>query len=201
MLILLLAGIVFFFLTVGAVAFVLCAAIPQLRRFSLGVALWLAAWGPNVIAWLFFAGLVAVANGFVMESIHFHQPPPQLPAKLTGSLVGCLMIVSGVVFATVVVWLHQVVVDRMTFWLFRLYATVVCAGIGSVLGIAVGIWLNMAFYTFQHAALVAIVATVALPPTFGYLAFRHARELRGAPPTRFTWITPEEFYGTSQLPG
>jgi hypothetical protein len=189
------AIIVFVFLGIGAFAFVLCVGVPRFRAGGLGAALWFATWGPCVIAWLVFAGLVAVANSLVSESIRFHRPPPTLPAHLTGWLVFGMMLVANSLTATAIVWLHHLLVHRMTYALFRLYATVVVAGIGSVWAdLATVCWVS---YDLPHPIVFWIAATFVLTVLAGALAYRHAGALRGRAPERYTWITAEEFNGAA----
>jgi hypothetical protein len=82
----------------------------------------------------------------------------------------------------------------MTFALFRVYAGVVSAGVGSVFGWLLGLWI--AAEQFRLGGLFWLLGMLALIAAFGYEGYRGARKLRGAAPERFTWVTQEEFEGT-----
>jgi hypothetical protein len=101
---------------------------------------------------------------------------------------------SSAAFATILAWLHQAAVKRITFALFRLYATAVSAGIGGVFGCSLGWWAQSA--GLPYYPLWWIPSMLILITAFGAAAYRGASALRGKAPTRFTWITPEEYAGT-----
>lgn len=90
--------------------------------------------------------------------------------------------------------LHQVIVRRFTFALFRLYATVVSAGIGSVFGWCLSWWLLLNGAQ-RHALPWGISGMLILVVGFGAAAYKGAHKLRGEAPTSFTWISAEEFAG------
>jgi hypothetical protein len=93
-----------------------------------------------------------------------------------------------------VAWLHQVLIHRFTFALFRLYATCLCAGIGSVFGWCLRWWLmarsidGVAWVSGGFGMLLFVLV-------FGTAGYKGARALRGNAPTKFTWISREEFAG------
>jgi hypothetical protein len=194
MLPLLLAVIVFFFLLVGAVVFLTCVLIAPLRRYALSAALWCATWGPSSVGFLLLAGTAVIAEPFFtqsgdMQSLH----APTLVAALGwGYLTTAVLVTTAV--ASAAAWLHQTLMHRLTFALFRLYATVVCAGIGSVFGWCLG-WL-MAWRSFHLGLPLWIAGMLTLIFGLGTAAYRGARSLRGEPPEKFTWISAEEFNGT-----
>ena len=197
MLPLILAAIVFAFLLLGSVVFVVCALIPPLRRYSLSAALWCAMWGPCSVAFLLLDGLGFVAQAFVTrngDAGRFHAPT--LLATF-GWVYLVAWILTTAAVATVAAWVHQALVRRLTFALFRLYATAVTAGIGSVFGWFFGWWLSASDVT-RHVLPWWLLGMVSLIAAFGYAAYQGARRLRGEPPTSFTWISPEEFAGTDQ---
>ncbi len=196
MLPLLIAAIIFAFLAVGAVVFVLCALIPPLRKYSLSAALWCAVWGPCSVAWLILAGLAVVANGFAMQSTRLgHLSLPATPHQLwTGYGVFALICMASL--ATIAAVVHQWLVHRMTLALFRIYAGLVSAGIGSVFGWTFGFWLATV-PEFPFKFVFWILAMLALCGIFGWAALRNARWLRGDAPQSFAWVSPEEFSQTS----
>jgi hypothetical protein len=192
MLLLLIAGVLLAFLFVGAIAFVASALIPPARRFALSAALWCAVCGPCALGWVFFAGLGMVAKALVIKGGSaqvFHSPRLVEAFGWTYLIVAIL---STAAAATGLAWLHQKVVRRFTFALFRIYAAMVTAGIGGVLGLAFAFWRQSAgtppFDVFGWIAGMLILAG-----GFGYMAYKHARRLRGEAPTRFTWISAEEY--------
>ncbi len=90
-------------------------------------------------------------------------------------------------------WIHQAVVRRFPFALFRVYAVAVSGGIGSVFGWFFSFWLssfNLSFYWIIDGGLM-----LALVGVFGYFAYTGARSLRGTPPEAFAWVSKEEFEG------
>jgi hypothetical protein len=187
-------AIIFFFLVVGAVVFLACILIAPLRRFALSAALWCAMWGPSSIAFLLLAGTAAIAEIFFTRNIdvsYWHAP--KLLAVLGWGYL-TLSVLGTTVIATCAAWLHQVLLHRLTFALFRLYATVVCAGIGSVFGWCVS-WALLA-NEINHTLPLSILGMLVLTVGFGTAAYRAARSLRGKPAMNFTWITAEEFHGT-----
>jgi hypothetical protein len=187
------ALIVFFFLLVGAAVFLVCFLLPPTRRYALSAALWCACWGPAALGWMMIAGLALVTEDFITrsgdtQSLHL----PKLPVELGWSYL-ILAAVATAAFATAVAWLHQVLVRRTTFALFRLYATAVSAGIGSVFGLFLGWWIVST--EIPHGWLWSLLCTLLLVAGFGIVAYKCARQLRGEAPTRFTWISPEEYAG------
>lgn len=193
MLFVLFAMIVFFFMLVGAGAFILCVLIPSTRRYALSVALWIATWGPCSVAFMTLTGLAFVAGAFISKSGDVQRL--HLPGLVSvfgwGSLIAGT--VSTAIVATVVAWLHQFVVRRFTFALFRLYATAVVAGIGSVFGWSLSWW--MLSLEVPHVWAWSLLSIALLVVWFGAAAYRGARGLRGEAPRSLTWVLPEEFDG------
>jgi hypothetical protein len=194
MLALIVPAILFLFLVVGAVVFLVCILIAPLRRFALSAALWCAMWGPCSVAFLLLAGTAAIAEMFFTTNIdvsYWHAP--RLLAVLGWGYL-TLAVLGTVAIATSAAWLHQALLHRLTFPLFRVYTSVVCAGIGSVFGWCLG-W-TLEANEISHTLPLSIVGMLVLTVGFGAAAYRAARSLRGKPATSFTWITVEEFHGT-----
>jgi hypothetical protein len=197
MLIFVFGMIVLGFLLLGAVVFVVCALAPPLRRYALSAALWCAVWGPFTVTWMAVAGLGLVAVAFINTSGDFH--PLHSPRLVEG--FGWTYLVVGVLataaVATGTAWLHQKIVRRFTFALFRLYATAVSAGIGCVFGLVLGWWIWMDVP--RYGLFLWCLGMPILVAGFGFAAYRNARRLRGEAPTGFTWITAAEYMGIDRL--
>jgi hypothetical protein len=193
MLVLVLAFLVYFWLAVGAVQFLICVTTPRLRKYALSAALWWAVWGPCTVALLMMAGLMTVAGMIVQEHGGVAGlRVPHFPVGLGWGyvLLGALA-TAGV--ATAVAWLHQVVVRRFTFALFRLYVTAVSAGIGSVFGWGLSWWILI--YGVRYGWVLSCLSMVVLVGGFGAAAYKGARALRGEAPTKWAWASKEEFEG------
>lgn len=188
--------IVFAFLVLGSIAFVVCILVPPTRRYALSTALWFATWGPcfaglSVLALLGIAGgSYAIKAGFM--SIQWPPVPGFMTALRWGYLSAGGLFTAAV--ATGAAWLHQKLLHRFTFALFRVYAAAVSAGIGSVFGWCLGWWIETK--EIQLGLWLWVVAMLTLIFGFGAAAYKGARGLRGNAPTRFTWITPDEFAGS-----
>ena len=195
MLALLLAGIMFLFLLVGSVVFLLFLLLPPVRRYALSAALWCAVWGPCSITWMLVAGVGLIATAFITktgdaQTLHY----PGLTSVFGWRYLSVGILVT-VALATASAYIHQAVVARLTFALFRVYAAVVSASIGSVFGWCFGWWM-MAKNTSGHVSMsLWVITMLALIACFGVAAYKGARGLRGEAPDSFTWISPDEFAG------
>ena len=193
MLLLIFAAVLFFWLVVGAVQFLICFTTPKLRRYSFSAALWWAVMGPCSVAMIVLGILVVIARHSVVEEAHFGSL--HLPTLSRG--MGWSYLVLGAVFsmaiATAVAWLHQAIILRFTFALFRLYATLISGGIGSVFGWCVSFCILGS--EIPHGWILALFGMLTFVGGFGFMAYRAAGSLRGDPPAVATWISPEEFEG------
>jgi len=180
---------------IGAVAFLICVLVPPVRRYALSVALWCVIWGPCSIALMTLAGLALVAAAFITKSgdVQSFHSPRLLSVFGRGYLIAGVLSTAAV--ATVAAWLHQFVVRRFTFALFRLYATVVVAGIGSVFGWCISWW--MLSREVPYVWTWSLLSMLVLVAGFGAAGYKGARKLRGEAPRDFTWVSPEEFTGPS----
>jgi len=198
MLLLLFGAIVFSFLVLGSLAFLACAFVPPTRKYALSAALWCAVWGPCSVGLMTLAGLGLVATAFFTRSgdvLSVHAPRLLAAFGWSYLIVGVLITIA---VATAGAWIHQKVVRRFTFVLFRLYATAVSGGIGSVFGWCLGWW--MMWKDFTHYGLFLwCIGMLVLVVAFASAAYKSARQLRGKAPTSFTWISPNEFDGTDPL--
>jgi hypothetical protein len=197
MLPLLCAAIVFGFLVVGAVAFVFCGIVPPLRRYSLSTALWFAVWGPCSIAWLLFTGLVLVANTLVMQATRpGHVPLAEISSRIW-TVYGLAGVITIGIAATLAAVVHQWLIHRITLRLFRLYAVLVSAGVGSVWGWT--LWFGLQIFGLRPliAIPLGLTAMLVLCLSFGYAGWRWTPRLRGNAPLSFAFITREEFEGSA----
>jgi hypothetical protein len=190
----LLAGIVFIFLLLGSIVFLVCLLIPWTRQYALSAALWCAMWGPCSVVLMVIAGVGLITTAFVTKlggEQSLHAP------RLISSF-GWAYLIIGVLMTTIVAtgaaWVHQLLVKRLTFALFRLYAAAVSAGIGSVFGWCLGWWI-MVRGLGVYGWLLWGVGMLALVAGFAITAYKVARSLRGTAPKNFTWISEEEFAG------
>ncbi|HZP05070.1 MAG TPA: hypothetical protein VFB43_09230 [Terracidiphilus sp.] len=189
--------IVFVFLAAGSVAFLACILVPPGRKYALSTALWFATWGPCCAVLPIMALLGMVADNLVLQETHMHW---KNASELFAIVGRAWIIVGGIVtcgLASFAAWLHQALIHRTTFLLFRLYATFVVAGIGAVLSLF-SFWFAMNWDRFSRVWWLAAPVVPALIVVFGATAYRHARALRGSAPANFTWITPDEFAGPVQ---
>lgn len=194
MLPLLCAAIVFLFLAMGAIVFAICGLIPPLRRYSLSAALWCAAWGPRTVAWIVLTGLVLIANGMAMQAAQSgHLQLPEISKQLW-TVYGIAGLLGIAITATAVSVVHQWLIHRITFPLFRIYAGLVSAGVGSIWGWGLCMWLVLDL-RLHFGVLLAALGMIALCAAFGCAGWHWARDLRGNAPTSFTLVTLEEFEG------
>ncbi len=194
MLPLLFGVILLLFMLVGALAFLVSVIVPPIRRYALSIALWCAVWGPCSIAVIMVAGLGLLAEPFIankvgVRSIHATRLPPALGWGYV--TVGALCTAA---VATLVACMHQWIVRRFTFALFRLYATAIVGCIGGVFGCCLTWWV-LSRESPNHFWAWFLTGMIFLMSSFGTIAYRGARRLRGEPPRQFTWISDEEFTG------
>lgn len=194
MLFIVFALIIFAFLLVGSIAFLVCVLLPPTRRYALSAALWFAVWGPCSVGMMMLAGLGVAGGALAMKAgnMHWTDTPRLLGALGWSYLIVGVLVTIGV--ATCVAYLHQWLIHRFTFALFRLYVTAVSAGIGSVFGWSLGWWM-MAKGVSHLGVWWWALAMLFLITGFGLATYKNARGLRGRAPAGFTWISPEEFAG------
>jgi hypothetical protein len=186
-------ALAFIFLLAGSIQFLLCVATPQFRRFALSAALWWAVCGACFVGLCMLGGLAVIVAHLPVHAGETALVRVQQSLKGFGRAYLILGTIGTLSVATTTAWLHQQIVRRFTFALFRVYATVVSAGIGSVFGWALGWWIVAEELRFGW--LLWTVAMAVLLVSFGLFAYRGSRGLRGGRPTRFTWISAEEYDG------
>jgi hypothetical protein len=143
---------------------------------------------------MLIAGVGLIATAFITrrgDMQAFHAP------RLLSAFGWSYMII-GVLITTVVAtgtaWLHQTILKRTTFVLFRIYLAAVSAGIGGVFGVCLGWWM-MSKEMHGYGWFLWVAGLLALVSGFGVAAYKGARELRGEQPKGYTWISPAEFSG------
>ena len=195
MLPLLFAGIIFLFLLIGSIVFLMCLLVPRTRQYALSAALWCAMWGPCSVTLMVLAGVGLITAAFITKTGNLQA----LHAPRLLSAFGWSYLIVGILITTLVAtisaWIHQAVVRRFTFALFRLYAAAVSAGIGSVFGWSLGWWMMYREASGYVWFFVWGICMLALITTFGITAYKGARGLRGEMPKSFTWISSTEYSG------
>jgi hypothetical protein len=186
--------VAFPFLAFGCASFLLCAAIPPLRRFALSSSLWCVACVPCLLTILAAiivcsAGAEAFHRFFKLDfdaSVSFHQ------TSWLGwgiAIISFVLTVAGATFITIV---HGIITRRFTLALFRLYVAGVSFGVGiltcSFVLFAFATHL-LSFIAFGLVAFASLLAASAL----AYACFTKAPDFRGSYPQRFPVVTPEEF--------
>ncbi len=192
------------FLVGGLVVFLVCVAVPWLQKYALSAALWFLALVPGFLVWVLI-GLGAVIGqdalgkgmyypGWVMSFWHVFGSQA---AKITLIAVG---MAGTMVLATAIAVVHQFVIHRITFALFRLYAGFVMGGAavlwGSLVGAVVATYLET---QWEVAFVVVTTLVIALGWAGARLGSRMARRLRGRAPERYTWISEAEYFGKPEI--
>ena len=195
MLPLLFAGIVLTFLLLGSLVFLASVLMPHARQYALSAAFWCAMWGPCSVMLMLVAGVGLIAAAFITKvgDVQSFHAPKLLSAFGWSYLIAGVLITT--LIATVSAWIHQALMSRLTFALFRIYAATVSAGIGSVFGWCSGLWMMSKELNSYVWLSVWGVWMLALVLGFGVAAYRGARDLRGKAPKDFTWISPAEYAG------
>jgi hypothetical protein len=181
MLPLLFAGIAFLFLLGGSIVFLACLLLPPFRRYALSAALWCAMCGPCSIILMLVAGVGLIATAFITNSDGQTFHAPRLLSAFGWSYLAVGVLVT-IVVATASALIHQAVVSRFPFALFRLYAAVVSAGIGSIFGWCFGWWMMAKSVNGQVSLLLWGICMLALIAGFGVAAYKGARGLRREAP-------------------
>jgi hypothetical protein len=186
--------IAFPFLAMGCVCFLLCAAIPPLRRFALSSSLWCVACVPclfailaTVVLWsLGVDALQRLMKRDFGASLSVHQ------TSWLGWLLVIIVFAFTVAGATAITLMHGIIIRRLTLALFRLYVAAVSFGVGiltcSFVLFAFAMHL-LSLAALLPAALVSLLAATAL----AYACFRNASGFRGSYPQRLPVVSAEEF--------
>jgi hypothetical protein len=175
------------FLLSGCVAFLICAFIPQIRRFALSASLWCVACGPCLAA--VFIALVLVEKG--ANTIHGGMLHSLF--SIEGKLALACMALVAMAGAAVITLVHGWIVRRLTLNLFRLYLTGVTVGVGLLIALATGILLLINFTRLQSStAFVYTVLLLVIPSSLAFFAYRNAAGFRGKRPEFLNPISADE---------
>ena len=143
---------------------------------------------------MMFAGLALLAEGFSHDyrGLDLHELP--ILGRTFWKAYGVVGLLASATACTFLAWLHQFIIHRMTFAVFRLYATVVCTGMGGVWAILLSIFLGADDVPYRIP--IWILGSILLCLGLGYLGYRFARTLRGSAPQTLTWLTSAESEGS-----
>ena len=176
-------------LGIGCGAFILLAIIPWQRYRALGTALWLAAFGisTSAIFWLEMVAIGLLSGRSIEHLVHFDEIYSHHP----GLALASVLIASAIV-ATAAALSHGIVVRRIIFNLFRLYASAVACGVGILSSLFI-VWIVAANTEIVQPWLSLAAALLALPPLLTVITYRYAKDFRGARPVRWNPVTTEEY--------
>jgi len=187
------------FLALGCIAFLVCACASPLRRFALSASLFFVVCIPIVFAEgaiILFASMGASALNATLDS---ELPPSMHPSwgnhpwqSLALAVTALTVLIAA---ASAITLLHGWFTRRMTFALFRFYASGVAAGVGVLIALFLWLWIGVATYQYGVALLgVEIVVLAAFCSiTLMRYVYQRAAEFRGAYPERFPFTTRDEF--------
>lgn len=192
------------FLAGGLAVFLVCVAIPWLQRYALSAALWFVALLPGLLLWLLIGVGASLGQDALLRELssphwetslwHIFGTPAAQTTLIAIGMAGTI------VMATIIAVVHQFVIQRITFALFRLYAGFVTAGAavlsGSLVGAVVATYLEA---PWEVAFVVVTTMVTALGWGGAKLGSRIARRLRGRAPLRYTWVTEAEYYGNQEV--
>jgi len=190
------------FLALGSASFLICAAIPQLRRFALSTSLWCLAFAFCLIAVVI--ALLFVSTGFAALHELFHRHSViDLSNSGQTSWAGWLFIIFSVAAATTgataITAVHGIITRRLTLALFRLYLAVVSFGVGLVsFAFVLLVYINLLFDPYFVVPVTIVGLSLML--LLSYMCFRNASQFRGSYPERFPVVTHEEFGFDKQRP-
>ncbi len=192
------------FLVGGLAVFLVCVTIPWLQKYALSAALWFLALLPGLLVWLLIGVGAALGHEELVRQLsspkweislwHIFGSQAAQTTLIAIGMAGTIVMASGI---TVV---HQFVIQRITFALFRLYAGFVTGGAavlwGSLLGAVVATYLEA---PWEVAFVVVTTMVTALGWGGAKLGSRIALRLRGRAPLRYTWVTEAEYYGNQEV--
>jgi hypothetical protein len=189
------------FLFVGAIAYLICAAIPMLRRFAMPYSLWILSLSIGVYLWE--AIILVLAIGHDQWNVHANQlhlsqfkdfTLPQSKAISIASITALTATCLGI--ASAVTLVHQAIIHRVTLALFRLYVAGVSFGVGTTFFLPAFLLLaaRSSPPSLQTAAMfAALVPGLAAALALAFFCFHRSSQFRGAYPQDFSLVSQEEF--------
>lgn len=189
------------FLFIGSVAYLLCVAIPGLRRFAMPSSLWLLSLCIGVLFWVSI--ILGLAIGRELWNAHAPQlhlrslkefALPQTKAFTAAYIV--VLLATCLTLASIITVMHQAIIHRLTLALFRLYVAGISLGVGIVF--FAPLFLLAASEApspaFQTAAfIVAAIAALASSISLAFFSFSRSSQFRGHYPRNFAFVSREEF--------
>jgi hypothetical protein len=185
--------IVFPFLALGCAAFLICTAIPSLRRFALSTSLWFAACIPCLLGCA--TGIIVFGLG-VHELNRLFQRNQQIGISFNQAswfwwLIAIALTAIMLAGASAITLLHGLITRRMTLALFRIYVASVSFGVGML----TTFFTSMVFGAGSHLSwFIAANLSGAIPAmVLAYFCYRNAKQFRGDYPKQLPIIDVDEF--------
>jgi len=177
------------FLAIGCGSFVVCALVPRLRRYALGVSLWFLVWAilsPGMLI-LNTVGLGILAQG------HAHVIVPLNEfAWHHVKLIAVINALVAAAVATSVAVMHGWLIRRLTFALFKVYLTAVSGGVGVLSSLLVALIL-LADSVGSASSSLAFFAMLGVMLMLAAFCWRRAGEFRATRPERWQPVAAEEY--------
>jgi hypothetical protein len=182
------------FLVSGCIAFLVCAVIPQLRRFTLASSLWCISFGACILTALIFVVLATNGAAVATSLFHFHLNERFNPGFKATITLDCISVIAAITGATAITMAHGWILRRVTLNLFRLYLVGVTIGVGLLIAIIGSTLASVTIQSLQHVSIYwAIAPLFVIPVCLILFIYPRAREFRDARPLFMNPITPEEF--------
>ena len=177
------------FLAIGCSSFVVCALVPRLRRYALGVSLWFLVWAllsPGMLL-LNTVGLGILAQGHARVIVplnDFAWHHVKLIAVANALLVA--------VIATGVALLHGWMIRRVTFALFRVYLAAVSGGVGLLFSL-LALLVLLADTADGGLSVIGFFVLLGVMMGLAVFCYRRAADFRAARPESLQPVTAEEY--------
>jgi hypothetical protein len=176
-------------LGIGCGAFIFVDPHSVATSYALGSGLWLAVFGISisVIFWLEVVALGVLSSSNVpglarADELYLHH----------SGLVLASAVVASALVATAAMLLHRIVTRRVTFALFRLYASAVACGVGMLSSFLIT-WIVAANTQFFPSWITFATTLPILPPLLTFIAYRHPNDFRGARPAQLNPVSLQEY--------
>jgi hypothetical protein len=192
------------FFMLGCAVFLICAAIPFLRRYALSASLWCLCLAPWLFGMIFLALLFGLAT-YTLSNLLRH--PLWIAQDWSGSnqtafgiVISVAAVAGSLVTATVAARVHQFAIHRMTLALFRLYVAGVSLGVGVLSSIFLSVSVSGYFHlSLAHPIVVFGFCGIVFSMLLSLLCYRFASQFRGKLPSSFSLVTEDEFYSASAI--